>query len=130
MDSVAVVDCIAVSDGDTWKFEIKGEPFAVCVLHVDCFETRHGTRLDGQAAAAGISTDSALALGKLAKALADSLMTGKKVTMVRDYDEDNLDAYGRLLRKKHNADRYITTLTIHIYRDTNTNNHRVYRYMS
>jgi len=98
VDSVAVVDCIGVADGDTWKFELKGEPFSVRVLHVDCFETRRGSRLEDQAEAAGISADSALVLGNFAKQLADSLMTGKKVTMVRDYDEDNLDAYGRLLR--------------------------------
>jgi endonuclease YncB( thermonuclease family) len=98
VDSVSVVLCIGVADGDTWKFELKGEQFSVRVLHVDCFETRRGSRLEDQAEAAGISADSALVLGNFAKHLADSLMTGKKVTMVRDYGEDNLDAYGRLLR--------------------------------
>jgi hypothetical protein len=34
----------------------------------------------------------------MAKHLADSLMPGNKVTMMRDYNEDNLDSYGRLLR--------------------------------
>jgi endonuclease YncB( thermonuclease family) len=98
VDSVAVVDCIGVADGDTWKFEMKGEQFSIRVLNVDCFETRRGSRLESQAEAAGITPDSALVLGNFAKHLADSLMTGKKVTMVRDYDEDNLDTYGRLLR--------------------------------
>jgi endonuclease YncB( thermonuclease family) len=98
VDSVAVVDCIGVADGDTWKFELKGEQFSVRVLHVDCFETRRGSRLDKQAEAAGITPDSALVLGNFAKHLADSLMAGRKVMMVRDYDEPNLDAFGRLLR--------------------------------
>jgi endonuclease YncB( thermonuclease family) len=87
-----------VSDGDTWKFELKDEQFSVRVLYVDCFETRRGSRLEKQATAGGISPDSALALGKLAKHLADSLMTDKPVTMLRDYEADNLDVYGRLLR--------------------------------
>jgi len=98
VDSLATIKCIAVSDGDTWKFELKDERFSVRVLHVDCFETRRGSRLEKQATAAGITPDSALALGKLAKHLADSLMSGKQVTMMRDYDTDNMDVYGRLLR--------------------------------
>jgi endonuclease YncB( thermonuclease family) len=98
VDSIAIVTCVSVSDGDTWKFELKDERFSVRVLYVDCFETRRGSRLDDQAEAAGISPDSALALGKLGKHLADSLMSGNKVTMMRDYEADNLDVYGRLLR--------------------------------
>jgi len=96
--SITTVDCVDISDGDTWKFELKGEQFAVRVLHVDYFESRRGSRLDEQAEQAGISSDSAYVLGNLAKHLADSLMTGNKVTMIRDYNENNLDTYGRLLR--------------------------------
>jgi hypothetical protein len=49
VDSVAVVGCIRVSDGDTWKFDLKGERFAVRVHYLDSFESRRGSRLDGQA---------------------------------------------------------------------------------
>lgn len=98
VDSSAKVVCTGVSDGDSWKFTLKGEEFPVRVLHVDCFETRRRSRLEGQALQAGISEDSALALGNMAKELAISLMQDNEILMVRDFAEDNLDTYGRMLR--------------------------------
>ncbi len=98
IDRQAVVICSEVSDGDTWKFLLGADEFSVRVLGIDCFETRRGARLDSQAVAAGITSDSALSLGKQAKALADSLLRGKEVIIFRDSLEDNFDVYGRLLR--------------------------------
>ena len=97
-DSVAVVTCAYVSDGDTWNFYYSDKKYIVRVLHVDCFETREGERLNDQAEKAGISPDSALKLGKAAKELAEVLLEDKQVTIVRDYSEDNKDVYDRLLR--------------------------------
>lgn len=97
-DSMAVVTCAYVSDGDTWNFYYSDKKFTVRVLHVDCFETREGERLNDQAEKAGISPDSALKLGKAAKYLAEDLLEDKEVTIVRDHNEDNKDVYDRLLR--------------------------------
>ena len=98
LDSAAHVLVTKVSDGDTFSFIERGEEIRVRVLAIDCFETRHGSRLTEQAIAAGISEDSALALGFEAKALADSLLMNEHVELYRDSGEDNFDAFGRLLR--------------------------------
>jgi endonuclease YncB( thermonuclease family) len=98
VDSVARVLVTKVSDGDTFSFIERGEEIKVRVLGIDCFETRHGSRLTEQATAAGISEDSALALGFEAKALADSLLMNEQVELYRDSVEDNFDPFGRLLR--------------------------------
>ncbi len=99
VDSSANVLVTSVTDGDTFGFLVKGEEFKVRVLDIDCFETRHGSRLDSQAVKAKISIDSALSLGFKAKALADSLLNGKEVLIVRDSVEPDLDVYGRVLRR-------------------------------
>jgi endonuclease YncB( thermonuclease family) len=96
--SIATVTCDYVTDGDTWNFLYNEEKHTVRVLHVDCFETYPGERLERQAESYGISTDSAMRLGKLAKEFADSLMTGKEVVMMEDPGEDSFDIYDRLLR--------------------------------
>jgi len=96
--STATVTCDYVTDGDTWNFYYNNEKYTVRVLHVDCFETSQGDRLTKQAGKYGISVDSALILGKLAEYLADSLMTGKKIVIQKDPDEDAYDVYERLLR--------------------------------
>lgn len=98
IDSVAVVTCISVVDGDTWKFAIRRDIFSVRVLNIDCFESRRTARLKEQAEKYKISEDSAYSLGQQAKALADSLLTNKIVKIVRDFNEDNFDSYNRLLR--------------------------------
>jgi endonuclease YncB( thermonuclease family) len=99
VDSVAIVVCVAIIDGDTWKFAIGEDLFGIRVLGIDCFETRKGSRLTKQANKSGISIDSALFLGKKAKEFANNLLFMKKITIIRDYNEDNMDVYGRLLRK-------------------------------
>jgi endonuclease YncB( thermonuclease family) len=96
--NTATVTCDYVTDGDTWNFLYNDEKYIVRVLHVDCFETYQGERLERQAESCGISTDSAMKLGKLAKELADSLMAGKEVVIMKDPTEDSFDIYDRLLR--------------------------------
>ncbi|MBM2817229.1 MAG: TNase-like protein [Ignavibacteria bacterium] len=99
LDSATVVHCDYVVDGDTWRFHIGNEEISVRILNIDCFEIHTGERLDGQADEAGISSDSALTIGKAAKKFMDSLITGKEIKIVRDYNESNQDVYNRLLRK-------------------------------
>ena len=98
LDSSATVTVGRVLDGDTFEFGIGIDTIGVRILGIDAFETKHGTHLDGQALAAGISSDSALALGKIAKAFADSLLTGKSVLLFRDPKQPAFDAFGRMLR--------------------------------
>ena len=98
LDSIATVDCSYIVDGDTWRFYIGSDVISVRVLGIDCFETKHNTRLDSQANRKGISVDSAFQLGVNAKSLADSLLGGKKLVIIRDYTQDNFDTYNRLLR--------------------------------
>lgn len=99
VDSAATIIVTTVSDGDTFGFFVGKDEFKVRVLDIDCFETRRGTRLTDQAAKAGITEDSALALGFQAKVLGDSLLTGKQVIITRDSIEPDFDVYGRLLRR-------------------------------
>jgi len=87
-----------VIDGDTFTWLINNEEYSIRILGIDCFETKHNDRLIGQAAKAGISEDSAFTLGLIAKAFADSLLTGKNVILTRDSAESNFDTYNRLLR--------------------------------
>ncbi|MFN3306422.1 MAG: thermonuclease family protein [Candidatus Kapaibacteriota bacterium] len=89
---------IDISDGDTFSIYYKNQRWKVRVLYVDCFEVTKGTRLAEQASRAGISIDSALALGLEAKNFAKKILLNKKVELIRDYKEPNLDVYGRLLR--------------------------------
>lgn len=98
IDSIAVVKCIAIVDGDTWKFQLRNDIFSIRILGIDCFETKHTTRLHKQAEKNNISLDSALTLGLRAKHTADSLFLGKDVTIIRDSNEKNFDFYNRLLR--------------------------------
>ncbi len=89
---------VEITDGDTFAIYYKYKKWKVRILYVDCFETRRGDRLSEQAKKAGISTDSALALGKKAKDFATETLLNKKVDLLRDFNEPNLDIYGRLLR--------------------------------
>lgn len=91
-------EVIEVTDGDTFAIYYKNQKWKVRVLKVDCFETRKDSRLAEQAQKAGISIDSALALGKIAKDFAKEILLNKKVDLFRDSGEPNLDIYGRLLR--------------------------------
>lgn len=94
----ATVRVSKVADGDTFEFRVYSDTIAVRVLGVDTYESRRGDRITGQAAKANISVDSALVLGKKAKAFADSLLTGKEVVISRRNGQGNFDVYGRLLR--------------------------------
>jgi micrococcal nuclease len=98
VDYDSQVDVERIVDGDTFTILIKGEEFSVRVLNLDCFETKHNSRLTDQAAKAGISEDSAYVLGHLAKSFADSMLKGQRVTIKRDSAEADFDVYGRLLR--------------------------------
>jgi endonuclease YncB( thermonuclease family) len=89
---------IDISDGDTFSIYYHNQRWKVRVLHVDCFETSKGDRLADQAKRAGISLDSALALGLKAKDFAKKTLLNKKVELLRDFKEPNLDNYSRLLR--------------------------------
>lgn len=98
LDSAVTIPVHRVIDGDTFDIAIGRDTITIRILGLDAFETRHGVRLDSQAAHAGITVDSAYHLGQMAKAFADSLFTGKSVLLTRDYSEDNFDTYNRLLR--------------------------------
>ncbi|MEI8135608.1 MAG: thermonuclease family protein [bacterium] len=98
LDSSAKVIVSRVVDGDTFEFAIESDTISLRIIGIDAYETRHGARLDSQAAHAKISVDSALSLGKLAKQFADSLLSHKEVLIVRDYRNENFDTYNRLLR--------------------------------
>lgn len=98
IDSIAVVHCIGIIDGDTWKFKLQNDIFSVRVLGLDTYETKRNERLTKQAQANGISIDSALHLGMKAKRYADSLLTNQDISIIRDFNEKNFDNYNRLLR--------------------------------
>ncbi len=98
MDFSASVVVARVIDGDTYTIAYRSEEFSVRVLQFDAFEVRRGSRLDSQAVRAGITSDSALALGFLQKDKADSLLSKQTVVIRRDSTEDNFDNFGRLLR--------------------------------
>ena len=114
LDSSAVVIVTYIIDGDTFEFIERKEDIKVRVLGLDCFETKHGSRLTEQALERGISEDSALALGFQAKCLCDSLLMNEQVELYRDSVQGSFDNFGRLLR-----DVYFTKGGRHIsYRDT------------
>jgi endonuclease YncB( thermonuclease family) len=98
IDSVAVVTCTRVIDGDTWCFMLKTDEIHVRVLNIDCYEIKKDSRLQKQADSAGITLDSALILGKKQKEIANNLLLNNPVKIVRDYSQKNFDAYNRLLR--------------------------------
>ena len=98
LDSTATITVGRVIDGDTFEFGIGSDTIGVRVLDIDAFETRHGSHLDSQAIKAGISVDSAYALGKIAKQFADSLLTGRSVLLVREHGQPPFDDFSRMLR--------------------------------
>lgn len=87
-----------VVDADTFETMVDADTMTVRVLNVDAFESRRGERLNTQAARARTSPDSALILGKQAKAFADSLLRNKSVVIQRKQGVSNFDVFGRLLR--------------------------------
>ncbi|MFA5298967.1 MAG: hypothetical protein WC389_12235 [Lutibacter sp.] len=99
IDSVAIVRCIGIVDGDTWKFKLQNDIFSVRVLGLDTYETKRNERLTKQAQANGISIDSAYSLGLKANHYADSLLMNQDITIIRDFNEKNFDFYNRLLRR-------------------------------
>ena len=98
LDSSAQVTISSVADGDTFSFIERNEKIDIRILGIDTYETRHGARLDSQAVHSGIDTASAIVLGKIAKAFADSLLRNRIVSIYRDPHQPNFDVYGRLLR--------------------------------
>ena len=94
----ATVTVSRVVDADTFETMVDADTMTVRVLNVDTFESRRGDRLTTQAAKARISHDSALSLGKQAKAFADSLLRTKSVLIQRQAGQPNFDIFGRLLR--------------------------------
>lgn len=97
-DSLMIARVIDIFDGDTFDAIYEGRTHRVRVLNIDCYETSYGSRLSGQAEDNNISNDSALALGKAAKELAEEYLLGRNVTLFRDNSAPNTDIYGRLLR--------------------------------
>jgi endonuclease YncB( thermonuclease family) len=98
LDSSATVVISYVTDGDTYKFGIKSDTVTIRLLHVDCYEVRNTQRLRDQADAKGISVDSALALGYAGRDFAVRFLLNKKTLLLRDFNEPNMDSFGRLLR--------------------------------
>ncbi len=94
----ATVECAYVADGDTWYYYYNNKKYSVRVLGIDCFETSINDRLATQAKTAKINEDSALALGLIAKKLADSLLKKQQVIIKRSISAPNYDVYDRLLR--------------------------------
>lgn len=100
-DERSVVMVLSVQDGDTFRVRIGvTDSIGVRVLPLDVYESRRGTRLDGQAARGGISVERALLRGLAGKEVAKRLFLGtNEVRIERVSGEDNLDVYGRLLRR-------------------------------
>jgi micrococcal nuclease len=90
--------CIRVVDGDTYDFVSNNDTIRIRHLYIDCFETSKGSRLDKQAERAGISSDSALTLGLLAKEYVKNIIEFKKCILLSDTNESDKDIYGRYLR--------------------------------
>ena len=87
-----------ILDGDTYEFEQNNQKFKIRLSEVDCFETRRGKRLEKQAKNAGITPDSALILGKIAKILIKNMILNQKVMVIRA-KQQNMDRYNRLVRE-------------------------------
>jgi len=84
--------CVRVIDGDTIEIE---NGVRVRLVGVEAFEVRNGTRLDREAAAAGISPDEALGRGhEQAEALRRRIEGKDVVLRYRFYPTDR---YGRRL---------------------------------
>lgn len=84
-DDVIKTRVISVYDGDTFTVQIDGEEEKVRLLGVDTPELK----------ANGTKTTCG---GDKAKALTSALVLNKEVALVRDPQNDNRDAFGRLLR--------------------------------
>jgi len=97
-DDTSEVVITRIVDGDTYAFLLDSEEVFVRLLGFDCFETKMNKRLRKQADDAGISPDSALALGVMQRGRAVRYLLNKKVLIVRDRRERNIDVYQRLLR--------------------------------
>lgn len=83
-------------DGDTIVVQSeRGTSFSVRLLGIDCLETRHGERLEKQARALSISTNSALVRGRTAEKLVDSTLKNKLIFL--ESEPGFKDKYGRKL---------------------------------
>jgi len=90
--------CYEVVDGDSYLFIHDNDSIEVRHLYIDCYETYHSDRLTKQAERNGIPVDSALSLGIMAKEYVRENLKEKYVLLERDYNELNIDVYGRYLR--------------------------------
>jgi endonuclease YncB( thermonuclease family) len=98
-DDVVTVMVESVQDGDTFRIRIgERDSIGVRILGGDVYESRRGTRLEKQAAKAGISETAALMRGLAAKERAKRLLLSG-VEIRRVSGEPNIDVYGRLLRQ-------------------------------
>ncbi len=97
-DSLKYVVPKYIYNGSTFAFVYNDKIIKTKILDIECFESENGIILEEQATRAGISSDSALALGIKAKVLADSLILGKEIKIIRDSTRIDYDSWGRLYR--------------------------------
>ena len=97
-DSLKYVIPKYIYNGSTFAFVYNDKIIKTKILDIECFESQKGMILEEQATRSGISSDSALALGIKAKALADSLILGKEIKIIRDSTRIDYDSWGRLYR--------------------------------
>lgn len=84
-DEIIKAKVLSVYDGDTFTVEVGGEEEKVRILGIDTPEITASDRKNTCG-------------GKEAKALLSALILNKEVTLARDSQNDNRDAFGRLLR--------------------------------
>ncbi len=97
-DSLKYVIPKYIYNGSTFAFVYNDKIIKTKILDIECFESQKGMILEEQATRSGISSDSALALGIKAKTLADSLILGKEIKIIRDSTRIDYDSWGRLYR--------------------------------
>lgn len=96
-----IVKVHRVIDGDTFTFMENELEIFVRVKGLNCFETRHGKRLNEQALRCKKGIGEAFGLGIKAKSKAKELLLGKQVSL--DWDSKSnkpeRDTFGRFLAK-------------------------------
>jgi len=97
-DTLAYVIPKYVYNGSFFAFHYNNELVKVKVLDIECYEASYGFLLEEQAIISGISVDSAYSLGITAKLLADTLILGKEIKMIKGKNYPNYDSWGRLYR--------------------------------
>jgi endonuclease YncB( thermonuclease family) len=96
-----IVKVHRIVDGDTFTFMEGDMELVVRVKNLDCFESRHGKRLNEQALKTKKGIGESFALGVKAKRKASEILLGKQVVL--DWDTKNnspeRDTFGRFLAK-------------------------------